>query len=126
MTSQANRQKGSSALPMQFYGTTADPGTVFKLMPNADGTWTESVLHSFTNMDGYVPSGGLIFDAAGNLYGTTEYNFDACSTGGCGTVFKLTPSSDGSWTESVLYSFPANGSHGFNPVASLIFDAAGN
>ncbi len=45
-------------------------GVVFKLTPNQDGSWTESVLHSFNSSDGAYPSAGLIFDAAGNLYGT--------------------------------------------------------
>ena len=65
-----------------LYGTTedggahGDGGTVFKLAPNADGSWRESVLHSFcsrTNCgDGAQPEAGLIFDPAGNLYGTTS------------------------------------------------------
>jgi uncharacterized repeat protein (TIGR03803 family) len=107
-----------------LYGTTSyggahNMGTVFMLTPNVDGSWTESVLHSFNNSEG-EPIAGLIFDAAGNLYGTTydggAHNF--------GTVFMLTPTADGSWTESVLHSF--NGSDGSNPYAGLIFDAAGN
>src|SRR5271168_4892131 len=60
------------------------------------------VLYSFCQLancaDGLEPYGGLIFDGAGNLYGTT-------ATGGAsggGVVFKLTPNSDGSWTETVL------------------------
>ena len=48
-----------------------DCGTVFKLTPNSDGSWTESVLHSFNGSDGRESHAGLIFDAAGNLYGTT-------------------------------------------------------
>ena len=64
-----------------LYGTTEYGGAyrfmdgiVFKLVPNPDGTWTESVLHSFTGgADGAIPFAGLIFDAAGNLYGTTFY-----------------------------------------------------
>ena len=108
-----------------LYGTTfdvsfSDYGTVFKLTPNADGSWTESVLHSFNGSDGETPVAGLIFDAAGNLYGTTD-------SGGAyrnGTVFKLTPNADGSWTESVLHAFI--GSDGAHPDAGLIFDAAGN
>jgi uncharacterized repeat protein (TIGR03803 family) len=95
-------------------------GTIFKLTPNADGRWTESVLHSFNNTDGATPEAGLIFDAAGNLYGTT----DGAGAHGYGAVFKLTPSANGSWTESVLHSFEGNG--GEQPWAGLIFDAAGN
>ena len=108
-----------------LYGTTnaggaSNFGTVFKLTPNADGSWTESVLHSFNGRDGYWPEAGLIFDAAGNLYGTTWHGGASDS----GTVFKLTPNADGSWTQSVLHSF--NGRDGANPEAGLIFDAAGN
>jgi uncharacterized repeat protein (TIGR03803 family) len=90
-----------------LYGTTTiggsgGYGTVFELTPNQDGSWTESVLCSFTNgADGGYPYAGLIFDEAGNLYGTTA---EGGSSGG-GTVFKLTPNADRSWTESVLHSF---------------------
>jgi uncharacterized repeat protein (TIGR03803 family) len=114
-----------------LYGTTSHgspshQGTVFELTPAVGGTWTEKVLHSFINdgMDGGIPEAGpLIFDAAGNLYGTTF-------TGGAygsGTVFELTPAAGGTWTEKVLYSFnPFNGADGAAPYDGLIFDAAGN
>jgi uncharacterized repeat protein (TIGR03803 family) len=116
-----------------LYGTTPSGGanmlgTFFKLKPNADGSWTESVLHSFSGgSDGYLPEAGLIFDAAGNLYGTTSMGgpHRQCDGYGCGTVFKLKPNADGSWTKSVLHSF--NISDGAAPYfGSLIFDAAGN
>ena len=103
-----------------YYGGAFRYGNVFKLAPNQDGSWTESVLHSFNGSDGSGPEAGLIFDAAGNLYGTTVGG----GASGYGTVFKLAPNQDGNWTESVLHSF--NGSDGANPLASLIFDAAGN
>jgi uncharacterized repeat protein (TIGR03803 family) len=113
-----------------LYGTTNAGGahglgTAFKLTPNADGSWTESVLHSFNQSDGANPQAGLIFDAAGNLYGTTQEGGDLsqCSPYGCGTVFKLAPNADGSWTESVLYSFKGIN---FSYPNGLIFDAAGN
>ena len=64
----------------------------------------------------------MIFDAAGNLYGTTL-------TGGihnAGSVFKLSPQGNGSWTARVLHSFNNNGSDGYYPYGSLIADAAGN
>src|SRR6266478_5823977 len=95
-------------------GTTAGGGdamigTVFKLTPPATrgGAWTESVLHSFAGSDGAGPLGGLIFDEAGALYGTTAGGGDAMSCSFCGTVFKLTPptAAGGAWTESVLHSF---------------------
>jgi uncharacterized repeat protein (TIGR03803 family) len=109
-----------------LYGTTAEggadeQGAVFKLAPNSDGSWTESLLYSFTCCeDGSIPSASLVFDAKGNLYGTT---FEGGVHGG-GTVFKLTPNSDGGWTESVLYSF-SNGGRLANP-SNLVVDAAGN
>jgi uncharacterized repeat protein (TIGR03803 family) len=104
-------------------------GVVFKLAPNSNGSWTESVLYKFTGgADGSGPFAGLIFDGAGNLYGATASGgllAGSCSTFGCGVVFKLTPNSNGSWTESVLYRF-TGGSDGFGPSSDLIFDAAGD
>ena len=104
-------------------GGTSSDGTVFELTPAAGGTWTEKVLHSFNQngTDGYEPFAGLIFDAAGNLYGTTF----AGGTYDLGTVFELTPAAGGTWTEKVLWSF-GNGTDGHKLYAGLIFDAAGN
>jgi uncharacterized repeat protein (TIGR03803 family) len=109
-----------------YYGGSDVHGVVFKLKPNPDGTWTESVLHSFTGADGSEPQAGLTLDAAGDLYGTTTFG-GACafSPSGCGVVFKLAPNADGAWTESALYSF-TGGADGTYPRAGLIFDAAGN
>ena len=108
-------------------GGNFDHGTVFRLTRNSDGTWSESVLHSFAGEpDGSDPLAGLIFDSAGNLYGTTHAGGDstACPGGG-GTVFTLTPGPDGSWTESVIHRF--SGSDGCGPERSgVIIDAAGN
>jgi uncharacterized repeat protein (TIGR03803 family) len=110
-----------------LYGTTQDGGahgcgTVFELVPQADGGWTENVLHDFGNdTDGAYPQSNLIFDAAGNLYGTTYIG----GAYGLGTVFELTPQADGGWMESVLYDF-SGGTDGSVPIGGLIFDAAGN
>jgi uncharacterized repeat protein (TIGR03803 family) len=88
-------------------------GTVFELTPKAVGGWTEKTLHSFNENgnDGSYPSAGLIFDAAGKLYGTT--------TGGgayqYGTVFELSPRAGGGWTEKILHSFNDNGKDGYSP-----------
>src|ERR1019366_3869042 len=109
-----------------LYGTTYNGGqngmgTVFELTPDGSGGWTERVLHHFTNADGAVPYAGLTFDGAGNLYGTT-------SLGGSdnnGTVFELTPTVGGSWTETVLHSFRSDGADGSQPVAGLVL-VAGN
>ncbi len=111
-----------------LYGTTTQggtygEGTVFKLTPNSDGTWTESVLYSFTGgKDGDTPWSGVIFDKAGNLYGLAGYG----GAHGYGVIFKLTPNSDGSWTESVLHPF-TGGKDGANPGTNgLTFDTAGS
>jgi uncharacterized repeat protein (TIGR03803 family) len=118
-----------------LYGTTPvggqGHGTVFELTPTAGGGWTEQVLLNFNGTDGNYPTAGLIFDAAGNLYGTTYEggSWTGCSDGpnGCGTVFELTPAAGG-WTQTVLHSFNNTGTdaHGYLPYAGLIFDAAGN
>jgi uncharacterized repeat protein (TIGR03803 family) len=111
-----------------LYGTTIGGGihnyygTVFELMPKEGGGWTEKVLHSFDLTDGSAPVAGVIFDGAGNLYGTTYFG----GIHGYGTVFELTPNQGGGWTEKVLHSFNLNGSDGVYPVAGLTFDAAGN
>jgi uncharacterized repeat protein (TIGR03803 family) len=103
-----------------LYGTTccggvSGNGTVFKL----DTSGNETVLYSFTGSggDGALPSGGLIMDKAGNLYGTTGIG----GASGYGTVFKL----DSSGNETVLYSF-TNSPDGAIPYAGVIMDKAGN
>src|ERR1019366_10094536 len=107
------------------YGGTYGYGTVFEMTPNPDtaaGGWTEHVLHSFTFItDGVGPEAGLIFDAAGNLYGTTSVG-----AYGFGAVFELKPKKGGGWTEQLLHSFNNNGTDGQYPLAGLIFDKAGN
>lgn len=108
-------------------------GVVFELSPSGDGNWTEKILYSFQGNDGSHPYSGLIFDAVGNLYGTTSAggsDGQGCRfTGdaGCGTVFKLSPQTGGVWTETVLHSFnPNNGNDGSTPEAALVFDRFGN
>jgi uncharacterized repeat protein (TIGR03803 family) len=104
-------------------------GTVYELSPSADGAWTEKVLHSFDGTDGIAPSGGVIFDAAGNLYGET-FGPGTYLGGGSGgemggqLVYELTPTADGTWTETVLHTFddPVSG----GPAMGLVFDALGN
>jgi uncharacterized repeat protein (TIGR03803 family) len=109
-----------------LYGTTfaGGPhhgrGTIFKLTPSAGG-WTETVLHYGGRKGGYGYRSGLIFDAAGNLYGTAELGAGL----GAGAVFRLTPTTSGFWKETVLHSF-GSGSDGRLPIAGLILDAAGN
>jgi uncharacterized repeat protein (TIGR03803 family) len=102
-------------------------GTVFELTPGSGG-WTENVLYAFTGgADGGNPIyGGLTFDAAGNLYGTTNFGGifgGACDPYGCGTIFKVAPGSQG-WTESVLYSF--TGTSGQQPTSAVAFKNEGH
>jgi len=126
-----------------LYGATGDGGsscpspgcgTVFQLAPpttNGD-PWTETVLYGFHGNDGSRPTGGVILDQQGNLYGVTAYG----GTGtclllgynvGCGLVYELSPPAQkgGAWTETVLYSFQ-NASDGQEPNGNLVFDNAGN
>jgi uncharacterized repeat protein (TIGR03803 family) len=109
-------------------------GVVFELTPNSTGGWTEIVLHTFegdptlTGGDGAAPQGALVFDAKGNLYGTTQAGGAEANT--CGTVFELSPPVAPSvdWTETILHSFDcASGSiDGSTPLGNLVFDKAGN
>ena len=111
-------------------GSYSGCGTVFELTPRTGGGWTAKVLYHFTgHEDGGYPIAHLIFDQGGNLYGTTfAGGSDSDCYQGCGTVFKLTPNSDGSWNESVLHTFCSlkRCRDGANPTTALIFDAAGN
>jgi uncharacterized repeat protein (TIGR03803 family) len=110
-----------------LYGTTskspAGAGVVFKLTPAPNGPYFNTyMLHSFTGSDGGSPVAGLIFDGAGNLYGTTTTG--GASSGYAGTVFKLTLSGS-RWTETLLHSF-TGGNDGADPYAGVVFDQAGN
>ena len=112
-----------------FYGTTPAggvnsgtvAGNVYELSPNGSGGWNETVLHTFTGgADGDSPSGPVIFDSLGNLYGATLGG----GANGYGVVFKLR-SVGASWTETVLYS-PTKREVGVHPQTGLIMDPAGN
>jgi uncharacterized repeat protein (TIGR03803 family) len=110
-------------------GGSAGGGTVFELTPHGNGQWTEKALWNFHGEDGFNPYGSLIFDQAGNLYGTTNAGGGIgerlCIDGGCGTVFRLTPGTNGKWTLTTLYRFTGE-SDGANPNPNLVFDSAGN
>ena len=99
---------------------------VFALTLLVTSAWAEihdKVLHNFNNngTDGASPQAGVVVDAAGNVYGTTNNG----GTFNDGTVFELTPAAGGGWTEKVLHNF-TNGADGGNPQAGLILDGAGN
>jgi len=109
-----------------LYGTTSggystNNGTVFKLDPKGK----ETVLYRFTGgADGAYPWAGLVRDAKGNLYGTTQYggNLACYAPYGCGTVFKV----DAKGKFTVLHSFSGSTSDGQLPLSGLILDAKGN
>jgi uncharacterized repeat protein (TIGR03803 family) len=112
-----------------LYGTTRDGGpegaaggVVFELTPDSHGDWTEGILYNFpANSDGCCSYSEVLFDKAGNLYGTGS------GDGGppcfCGVVFRLQPTSTG-WKETVLHRF--HGSNGEHPMGGLVLDAEGN
>ena len=116
-------------------------GIVFELSPNSNGTYTETILHSFCSefngshcLDGLAPLAGLVLDSAGNLYGTTSAGGGTgCpyQTIGCGTVFELSPPSTqgGQWGLSTLYNFCTSipvCPDGALPQSTLILDASGS
>jgi len=96
-------------------------GVVYKLA-NSGGTWTQSVIHTFTGgNDGSGPGSGVTFDNHGNLYGTTP-------TGGAkgqGVIYQLKPGASG-WSLSVLHTFTGGNDGAGGSAGRLIFDAAGN
>jgi uncharacterized repeat protein (TIGR03803 family) len=123
-----------------LFGGTVGCGTVFELSPPAQqgGAWTETVLYSFQgSKDGDFPSGDLVFDSTGNLYGATQYGggYGSCNAPfflNCGTVFELSPpqTKGSTWTEQVLYSFKGTSAgelsgDGANPNGGLLLDSKG-
>ncbi|MGC2111319.1 MAG: choice-of-anchor tandem repeat GloVer-containing protein [Candidatus Korobacteraceae bacterium] len=124
--------------------------------PNAMCTWKETVLHAFSGFDldsrgggscslqqplkvsaqrslnspadGTEPSGDLVFDSAGNLYGTAPWGGSGpgnCGCGfPCGILYQLTPSGSG-WQENILYNFQGSADGG-NPNSGVILDSDGN
>lgn len=96
---------------------------VFELSPGSKGTWSETILHSFPSFeyDGAGLTSTLVWDAVGNLYGTTEGG----GTHHSGTAFEL---AQASWAETILYNFCADSgcSDGGSPSANMIMDQTGN
>jgi uncharacterized repeat protein (TIGR03803 family) len=124
----------------RLYGTTlvggnstVNGGTVFTLTPpptvcRASCYWVKTTLWSFGQNDGDAHNpgyGDLVFDAANNIYGTTEEGGTTqplCGPG-CGTVFMLSRS-QGSWNETLIYQF--GDGPGYHPYAGVAFDGNGN
>src|SRR6266566_1245561 len=104
-----------------YYGGQNGIGAVYELSPRQTGEWNERVIYSFqTGSDGNSPISNLVHDAAGNLYGTT-------SEGGLGsgTIFKVSPTGGGQWTETVVHAFqgPPDGGFSYN---GMVVDPFGN
>jgi uncharacterized repeat protein (TIGR03803 family) len=95
-------------------------GTAFKLSRGTDGQWTESIIQFFSFAVGTIPQAGLTIDASGNLYGTTS-----SGANGYGSVYKLTPNVNGTWSETVLYKFLGQ-PDGEISRAEVTLDTAGN
>ena len=109
-------------------------GVVFELSrDHVTKTWKQTVLYKFCSVancrDGRSPYGGLIFDAAGNLFGATEFGGRNCNAGqlNCGVVFTISPNGEHS-VSRVLHTF-CSADHcadGATPQGALVMDAAGN
>lgn len=111
-----------------LYGTTAQggafgAGTVFQLTRSGT-SWSEKVLYTFTGKsDGSNPGTGVVFDLSGNLWGNAQVGG---ASNNCGTVFELTPSSGGNWSEQTVHIFLGNGEDGCGAIGSLAADSNGN
>ncbi|MGA2736080.1 MAG: choice-of-anchor tandem repeat GloVer-containing protein [Bryobacteraceae bacterium] len=121
----------------RIYGATKNggisgAGAVFELTPPTveGGSWTETTIYNFSgeNGDGSTPAAGVVVDANGVLYGTTELGGEKpCGHNGCGIVFSLTPPSapGGTWTETILHTFTGANGDGFEPLAGVILGPNG-
>jgi len=112
-----------------LYGVTTgggeyQDGSIFKMTRGSNGKWAVTILHSFNfKPDGEEPNGDLIFDASGNLYGTTPHGGDY----DLGTIFELSPGSNG-WNFTVLHAFceQSRCQDGGGPLAGLAQDKSGS
>lgn len=113
-----------------IFGTNQGDGTntfgaVFELVNNPAGVYTETTLHVFSNAnsDGKAPESGVIMDANGDLFGTTEYGGGSANKG---TVYELVySSSSGSYSEQILYVF-TGAADGYYPKAGILLDSSGD
>lgn len=110
----------------KFYGAAASGGknslgAIYQLKQKDDGSWAAKTIFSFGGLDnGSMPQAGLIADEAGNLYGTAYLGGNV----GAGTVYRLSPKSNGGWKMTVLHHF-TGGADGFHPYGDLVLDAKG-
>jgi uncharacterized repeat protein (TIGR03803 family) len=122
-----------------LYGTTVAGGSggacagdgcgVVYLLSKSGKNWVQTVMYNFTGgFDGFGPGSALVFDTAGNLYGTTPDggNLHKCSGGGCGVVYQISPTRGGGWHETVLHTFTGGGDGAVGSLGPLMIDKAGN
>lgn len=118
-----------------LYGAEVDGGSqgygsVYQFSPQGGGVWNESIPYDFNvSPDGQNPYQNPVFDANGNLFGTTYSGGDIAQCyDACGTIYELVPQTGGTWSESVVYDFGSlsGGADGYQPVAGLIRDSNGN
>jgi uncharacterized repeat protein (TIGR03803 family) len=106
-------------------GGSAFFGVAFLLSQAGDG-YSETLAYTFRGQpyaaEGIYPTGGLILDGAGNLYGTTSSG----GADGWGVVFRLAPAAGGGFIHSTLHAFGGSTADGGGPVGSLVRDSAGN
>jgi uncharacterized repeat protein (TIGR03803 family) len=130
-TSDGENPRGSSLTldaSGSLYGTTTFGGSkgtgVVYVLVHSGSSWHEKIVHTFGRFggDGFYPKGTLVLDASGNLYGVTSNG----GAYGYGTVYQISVATNGTWTEKILYSFNNNGHDGNSPLGTLIFDGAGN
>jgi uncharacterized repeat protein (TIGR03803 family) len=109
-----------------YYGGINGAGTVFKLAPGPSvvAGWKDTLLYSFQgSTDGGSPTSTLVFDAAGNLYGTASAGGDpGCD---CGVAFEVSPTGSGGWNQSVLHTF-GTAPDGAYPYYGMTSDGMGN
>jgi len=106
-----------------YYGGANNLGSVYQLVPQPDGTWTETVLYSFKGgLDGSGSISNVVFSKTGSVYGTTSAGGASCD---CGTIFKLTAGANGGWKESIVYRFHGapDGAFAYN---GMVGDRDGN
>lgn len=120
-------ESGGTSLCDMGGGTFGGCGTVFEVSPGQNG-WTERVIHEFNGAKGALPFSSVIFDAQGNLYGTT---YEGGTSYGkvwpsYGIAYKLTPNTNGGWVEKVLHNFTFNGRDGYYPFGNVALDGAGH